>query len=196
MQRSGRILLIVFLMLGLSAPADAQSQADTVRVKIDTTMGDIVVDLDRARAPASVENFLKYMSAGHYDRTLIHRVVSGYVVQGGGYSKYLKRRGTRAPVVYEGDNGLKNFRGRIAMARGDHPDSADSQWFINLQDNPDLDHKIFEGAPLYGYTVFGVVAEGMDIVDQIGGVSTGPGGEFDAEVPLEQIIVNRIDIIE
>ncbi len=161
--------------------------------KITTSMGDIVVELDTEKAPASVENFLRYATSGHYDRTIFHRVVTGYVIQGGGYSKYFNERAPKDPIAYEGDNGLKNLRGTIAMARGDIPGSAQAQWFINLQDNEELDHKIVEDLPLYGYAVFGRVVEGLDVADAIGAAETGPGGEFEAEVPVEPIVILRVD---
>ena len=156
-------------------------------------MGDIVVELYPQTAPATVANFLEYATSGHYDRTLIHRVVKGYVIQGGGYSKLFTERNTRDPIPYEGDKGLKNERGTIAMARGDKPESAEAQWCINLQDNPKLDHRVTDLGPIYGYAVFGRVVEGMDVADAIGMVETGPGGDFDAEVPVEPILIERVD---
>lgn len=164
--------------------------------KIQTSMGDIVVELYPDKAPVTVANFHEYASSGHYDRTLIHRVVRGFVIQGGGYSRFFTERPTRDPIPYEADNGLKNERGAIAMARGDHRDSAAAQWFINLKDNPDLDHKMFDGLPVYGYTVFGRVVDGMDVADAIGAVETGPGGDFETEVPVEPVIIERVDPIE
>jgi cyclophilin family peptidyl-prolyl cis-trans isomerase len=169
---------------------------EATHAKIQTSAGDIVVELYPGQAPRTVANFLEYATSGHYDRTIFHRVVNGYVIQGGGYSKYFNERSLRDPIPYEGDNGLKNLRGTIAMARGDDKDGAQSQWFINLKDNEDLDHKNVEGLPLYGYTVFGRVAEGMAVADEIGSVETGPGGPFDSEVPVEAIIVERIDPVE
>ncbi len=181
----------LFLALGLSA---AQAE-DAMHAKIETSMGDIIVELYPDQAPASVENFLQYARTGHYDRTIFHRVVKGYVIQGGGFSKYFNERRPRDPIAYEGDNGLKNERGTIAMARGDDPASAQAQWFINLRDNEELDHKMVEGLPLHGYAVFGSVVEGMDVADAIGNVKTGTGGPFDAEVPVEPVIILRIDRI-
>ncbi|WP_425410914.1 peptidylprolyl isomerase [Hyphococcus sp.] len=174
----------------------AQAQQAGTQAVIHTSVGEIVIELYPDKAPATVENFLQYAKTGHYDRTIIHRVVSGYVIQGGGYSRYFNERPTREPIAYEGGNGLKNRRGAIAMARGDDPDSAQAQWFINIQDNDDLDHKTVEGMPLYGYVVFGRVIEGMNVVDAIGAVETGPGGPFEAEVPVEQILVERVDPLE
>lgn len=188
-----RILSLVAVLLFASA---ATAQEGATHAKIQTSMGDIVVELYPEKAPATVANFLQYAADGHYDRTLMHRVVKGFVIQGGGYSRLFTERPTRDPIPYEGANGLKNERGTIAMARSDSPESAQAQWFINLRDNPKLNHKMFEGLPVYGYVVFGRVVEGMDVADAIGAVETGPGGEFDVEVPVEPIVIERVDAIE
>ena len=181
----------LFLVLGLSA---AQAE-DATHAKIQTSMGDIIVELYPDRAPASVENFLQYAKSGHYDRTIFHRVVKGYVIQGGGFSQYFNERSPRAPIAYEGDKGVKNERGTIAMARGDGPGSAQAQWFINLRDNPKLDHRVTDLGAIYGYAVFGRVVDGMDVAGAIGAVETGEGGPFDEEVPVEPVIILRIDRI-
>lgn len=180
----------LFCLLGSVAAESAP------RVKIAASMGDIVIELYPDKAPETVENFLRYAKDGHYDRTLVHRVVPGFVIQGGGYSRLFTERPTRDPILYEGDNGLRNERGTIAMARTDDPNSAAAQWFINLADNPKLDHRVTDLGPIYGYTVFGRVVEGMDVVDAIGAVPTGPGGPFSAEVPVEPVIIERVDLIE
>ncbi|MFQ5562668.1 MAG: peptidylprolyl isomerase [Parvularculaceae bacterium] len=179
----------------LFAATAAQAQ-EAVRAKIQTSMGDIVVALYPDKAPATVENFLEYAKSGHYDRTIFHRVVAGRVIQGGGFSKYFNERPLRDPIPYEGGNGLKNERGAVAMARGDDRNSAQAQWFINLVDNEDLDHRMFEGLPVYGYAVFGKVVDGMDVADAIGAVATGPGGPFEAEVPVEPVVITRVDPVE
>lgn len=188
--------LLLSLISALLVASAAGAQETATHAKIHTSMGDIVVELYPDKAPATVANFLQYAGEGHYDRTLMHRVVKGFVIQGGGYSRLFTERPTRDPIPYEGANGLKNERGTIAMARSDSPESAAAQWFINLRDNPKLDHKMFEGLPVYGYAVFGRVVEGMDVADAIGAVETGPGGEFDAEVPVEPIVIERIDAID
>lgn len=176
----------------IAAPAaSAESYA-----KISTSKGDIIVALDEERAPKTVANFLQYATEGHYDRTIFHRIVAGFVIQGGGYSSGFIERPVRAPVAYEGDNGLKNLRGTIAMARMTDPQSATAQWYVNLKDNEDLDHRVTDLGPIHGYTVFGRVVEGMDVVDAIGAVETGPGGPFDSEVPIEPITIKRVDPIE
>lgn len=187
--------LLLSLVSALLIASAAAAQETAPHARIQTSMGDIVVELYPDKAPATVANFLQYAADGHYDRTLIHRVVNGFVIQGGGYSRLFTERPTRDPIPYEGANGLKNERGTIAMARSDNPGSAAAQWFINLRDNPKLDHKTFDGLPVYGYAVFGRVVEGMDVADAIGAVETGPGGEFDAEVPVKPVLIERIDAI-
>lgn len=184
---------IAIFAMGLKA---AYAEDAVTHANIQTSKGNIVVALDAEAAPATVANFLEYAKAGHFDRTIFHRVVRGYVIQGGGYSRYFNERPTRDPIPYEGDNGLANTRGTIAMARGEDEDSAQAQWFINLRDNEELDHRVTDLGPIYGYTVFGTVVEGMDIADMIGAVETGPGGPFDAEVPAEPIVILRVDPIE
>ena len=188
-----KFLASIFVWLLLVGAVRAE---DATHARIQTSMGDIIVELHPEQAPATVANFLEYAKSGHYDRTLIHRVVKGYVIQGGGYSRLYTERITRNSITYEGDNGLKNQRGTIAMARGDKPDSAQAQWFINLRDNEELDHRVTDLGPIYGYAVFGRVVDGMDIADAIGDVETGPAGPFRAEAPLERIFIERIDPVE
>ncbi len=186
------VFLAACLLASLSpAHAEAASHA-----KVETSMGDIIIELDAEAAPVTVDNFLEYAKAGTYDRTLFHRVVKDRVIQGGGYSRYFTERPLRDPIPYEGDNGLKNVRGAVAMARGDSPDSAQAQWFVNLVDNDDLDHRVTDLGPIPGYAVFGRVVDGMDVVDLIGAAQTGEGGPFDAEVPLEAILILRVDPID
>ncbi len=186
----------LFACLAAMVALGGVAQAELSHAKIQTSMGDIIVELYPETAPVTVENFLGYATSGHYDRTLIHRVVTGFVIQGGGYSRLYTERTLRDPISYEGDKGLKNERGTIAMARGDKPDSAQSQWFINLQDNSRLDHSVTQHGPIYGYAVFGRVVDGMDVADAIGAVATGPGGPFDAEVPIEPVFILRVDPVD
>lgn len=185
--------LFLALAAFLLAPFAAEA---AIRAKIATSKGDIVVELDEAKAPATVANFLQYAADGHYDRTIVHRVVPGFVIQGGGYSRQFIERPTRDPVAYEGDNGLSNLRGTIAMARMTSPQSATAQWFINLVDNPELDHRVTDLGPDYGYAVFGRVIEGMEVVDAIGAIPTGPGGPFESEVPVESVVIERVDRLD
>lgn len=154
-------------MLGVSA---AGAEADRPVVVLDTTAGPITLELDRAKAPATVDNFLKYVDANFYDNTVFHRVIPGFMIQGGGFgeqNKALVEKPTREPIKNESGNGLSNQRGTIAMARTSNPNSATAQFFINLVNNTQLDH--YGG----GYAVFGRVTEGMDIVDQIARTPTG-----------------------
>jgi len=190
----GRILS--FVLMATACLISVAAAESATHAKISTSKGNIIVELYPNKAPKTVANFLDYATSGHYDRTLIHRVAPGALIQGGGYSRLFTERPVRDPIPYEGDNGLKNERGAIAMARGDDPASATSQWFINLKDNPRLDHAVDEFGPRYGYAVFGKVVDGMAVVEAIGAVETGPGGPFEAEVPSEMIFVERVDPID
>ncbi len=140
------------------------------KVTLATSMGDIVLELDREKAPKSVDNFLQYVRAGHYNGTIFHRVIDNFMIQGGGYRADLSERATRAPITLESRNGLSNVRGTLAMARTSVPDSATAQFFINLNDNLFLDQANARDG--HGYAVFGKVVEGMDVVDKIRAVPT------------------------
>lgn len=171
--------------------------ATNLHAKIVTSKGDMLVDLYPTEAPKTVANFVQYAKDGHYDRLIIHRVVAGFVIQGGGFNKYWNERPTRDPIPYEGDNGLKNYRTTLAMARTPDPESASAQWYVNLRDNnKKLDHFVNDLGPRYGYAVFGRVVEGMEVADAIGALPTGAGGPFPSEVPVETVIISRVDIIE
>jgi peptidyl-prolyl cis-trans isomerase B (cyclophilin B) len=160
-------------------------------VVVTTSMGNFVIALDQAKAPKSCENFLRYVDAKHYDGTLFHRVIAGFMVQGGGYDQSYERRPTQAPIQNEADNGLKNSRGTVAMARTGDPHSATAQFFVNVVDNKFLDHtgKNDQG---WGYTVFGHVTEGMDIVDTIKAVATGAQGPFAKDAPTTPVVIESI----
>lgn len=164
--------------------------ADPV-VEVVTNHGTFVITLDPQRAPKSVENFLAYVDAKHYDGTIFHRVISNFMIQGGGYDQNLEKRPTRAPIQNEADNGLKNTRGTVAMARTNDPHSATSQFFVNVTDNAFLDHTAKEG-PGWGYAVFGTVTEGMDVVDKIKGVKTGAMGPFAKDAPDDLVIIKSV----
>ncbi|RMW96156.1 peptidyl-prolyl cis-trans isomerase [Allofranklinella schreckenbergeri] len=164
-----------------SAAAKAAAQP---RVKLSTSLGDIVVELAPQKAPKTVDNFLQYVQDKHYDGTVFHRVIDGFMIQGGGFTAEMVQKPTRAPVVLEADNGLKNLRGSIAMARTSVPNSATSQFFINVKDNAPLDAR--PGNP--GYAVFGQVVEGMDVVDKIKAVATGNKG-MHQNVPVEPVTI-------
>ena len=153
-----------------AAPSFAQAEP---KVQIKTNMGDIVVELNEAKAPKSVANFLQYVRDKHYDGTVFHRVIDGFMIQGGGMDANMKEKPTRDPIPLEASNGLKNDRGTIAMARTGNPNSATSQFFINVVNNDMLNAPKPDG---YGYTVFGKVIKGMDVVDKIRAVPTGNRG--------------------
>jgi cyclophilin family peptidyl-prolyl cis-trans isomerase len=155
------------------------------RVAFITSMGDFVVQLDRERAPLSVTNFLHYVDTGFYAGALIHRVVPGFVIQGGGFTKTYAEKHTQPPIPNESGNGLSNLRGTIAMAREQAPHSATAQFYINLADNRKLDPR----ADRWGYAVFGKVISGMEVVDKIAAVATGKAGPFDKDAPLTQVVI-------
>lgn len=170
----------------------AVAQDSGPRVKLATSAGDIVLQLDPARAPKTVENFLQYVRDHHYDGTVFHRVIDGFMIQGGGYTPELREKPTRPPVALEAGNGLRNDRGTIAMARTANPNSATAQFFINLKDNPSLNAPQPDG---YGYTVFGRVVQGLDVVDRIRAVPTGNQGPHQ-NVPLAPITINAATVLK
>jgi peptidyl-prolyl cis-trans isomerase A (cyclophilin A) len=159
--------------LALSLPLAAPAQDKSPRVRLSTSLGDIVVELDAAKAPKTVENFLQYVGDKHYDGTVFHRVIGNFMIQGGGFTTDMQQKATRAPIALEASNGLKNDRGTIAMARTSNPNSATSQFFINVVDNAGLNAPSPDG---HGYTVFGKVVAGMDVVDKIRAVPVGNRG--------------------
>jgi peptidyl-prolyl cis-trans isomerase B (cyclophilin B) len=165
-----------------------------MQVRLSTNLGDILVALEPEKAPATTENFLTYVRDGFYDGTIFHRVIPGFVVQGGGLDRDLRPRATRPPVTNEADNGLTNTRGTLSMARTSEPHSATSQFFINVQDNPALDHR--DRSPMgWGYCVFGRVVEGMDVVERIRNLpTTNRGGHQD--VPAEDAVIEHAEVVE
>jgi len=187
-----RSLLLAAALL-LTAPVHAQAGAAAPRVKLATSAGDIVVELYPDKAPRTVENFLQYVKDKHYDGTVFHRVIDGFMIQGGGMTANLQQKPTRAPIPIESANGLKNERGTLAMARTANPNSATAQFFINVANNAFLNHT----APTpqgWGYTVFGKVVEGMDVVDKIRVVPTGNLGMYQ-NVPLSPITINAATVL-
>src|SRR5580704_3745162 len=164
--------------------------ADSV-VDVVTSVGTFTITLDSEKAPKSVANFLDYVDAKHYDGTLFHRVIDGFMVQGGGYDASYERRPTKAPVQNEADNGVKNTRGTVAMARTGDPHSATAQFFVNVVDNKFLDHTAKDQQG-WGYTVFGTVTEGMDVVDKMKVVPTGSQGPFSKDAPTTPITITTI----
>ncbi|MES2634631.1 MAG: peptidylprolyl isomerase [Pseudomonadota bacterium] len=214
------------LALGLAATLGSAAAADAPRVKFSTTAGDIVVEVYPDKAPKTVDNFLKYVSAKHYDGTIFHRVIDNFMIQGGGYDVKYNEKITRPPVQHEGreavaKGGSKNLVGTIAMARTNDPNSATSQFFINVKDNPSLDPalippgdpvakfeyrgRVYENVPrselmnaaqLYGYTVFGKVVSGMDVVEKIKIMPTGSGGPFQSDVPRTPIVITSATVVK
>lgn len=165
------------------------------RVVVETSMGNFTVELDPRRAPVTVDNFLQYAREGFYDGTIIHRVVNGpgkriQVIQGGGHLPDMTLKKARPPIPCEADNGLRNVRGTIAMARDAEPHTADSQFFINTEDNPRLDYHS-RGPDFWGYAVFGRVVEGMEVIDRVRQVPTGGDGDLDSP-PLTPVVVRRV----
>jgi peptidyl-prolyl cis-trans isomerase B (cyclophilin B) len=158
------------------------------QVVIETTMGSFTIELDAARAPKTVQNFLAYVDGGHYAGTIFHRVIDGFMVQGGGYDAAYDKKGVRAPIMNEADNGVLNEKGTVAMARTNDPHSATAQFFVNVSDNAFLNHKAKNDRE-WGYTVFGKVVSGMDVVDRIKAVKTGQQGPFSKDAPLEQVSI-------
>jgi len=182
-------LLAVSTMISQIAAADA----DKPRVLLETSMGNITLELDAKAAPATVENFVQYVKDGFYDGTIFHRVIKDFMIQGGGFNKEMVQKKARSPIKNEANNGLKNVRGSIAMARTGNPDSATAQFFINTVDNDFLNFT----APNprgWGYAVFGKVVDGMDTVDKIRAVKTGFSGRY-RDVPVETVIINKATLI-
>lgn len=184
-------LLALALMPG-SPMSFAGDENDDPRVWLRTSEGDILLQLDRARAPNTVENFLAYVDNGHYDGLIFHRVIRDFMIQGGGYDTSYDTRQTRPAIRNEADNGLRNLRGTIAMARTSDPHSATSQFFINTVDNPSLDHR-GKNQRGWGYTVFGKVIEGMETVDRIRSIPTTRGGPFPGDVPSTMVVIDSAE---
>jgi peptidyl-prolyl cis-trans isomerase B (cyclophilin B) len=162
----------------------------TKTVQIDTSAGSMQVELDDAKAPKSVANFLQYVAKGHYDGTIFHRVIKGFMLQGGGFDAQMKQRDCLPPIANEANNGLKNKRYTLAMARTSDPHSATAQFFINTVDNDFLDFRA-ENSQGWGYAVFGRVVSGMEVADAIEKTRTGRKGMHD-DVPLENVVIERI----
>jgi peptidyl-prolyl cis-trans isomerase A (cyclophilin A) len=175
------------LLVITAAGAAPPTKVDAPRVKLVTTQGDIVIELDAVKAPKSVENFLAYVKAGHYNGTIFHRVIDNFMIQGGGFDANVLKKPTQPPIPLESRNGLKNDRGTVAMARTNVPDSATSQFFINVQDNDGLNAPSPDG---HGYAVFGKVVSGMDVVDKIRAVQTnGNTGSPMPNMPTTPILI-------
>lgn len=187
MLRSARLLALVPAVLLVASVAGAQEPTAPKGkpvIVLETSLGSIEIELDAEKAPISTENFLAYVDSGHYDGTLFHRVIPGFMIQGGGFDASMTQKRTRPPIKNEADNGLENLRGTVAMARTNVVDSATSQFFINLKDNDFLNH----GGRDFGYAVVGKVTAGMDVVDKIAAVKTGSRGGH-GDVPLEPVTI-------
>ena len=189
------------LSLSLLAPWGAQAQnpstpSNTPKVRISTSMGEIEAELYADKAPKTVANFLQYVNDKHYEGTIFHRVIAGFMVQGGGFDAQFKEKKTRAPVQHEGRQslaaGLKNTTGTLAMARTNDPQSATAQFFINVVDNAFLDPS-FQS---FGYTVFGKVTSGLDVVQKIRNTPTGTGGPFPTDVPRTPVVIQSITLLK
>jgi peptidyl-prolyl cis-trans isomerase B (cyclophilin B) len=187
----GILILSMGLIVAVAAAA-ADKGTGATRVRLETSLGEIIVELYPDEAPISVENFLGYVEAGFYDGTIFHRVMDGFMIQGGGFTADMTQKPTNKTITNEADNGLKNKRGTVAMARRPDPNSATAQFFINTVDNRPLDHtgKNPQG---WGYAVFGKVVEGMDVVDAIAKVKTGTKGSFQ-NVPVEPVVIQKVTV--
>ncbi len=185
--------VLTALAIGILACGTACAASGTAGnpvVQVDTSLGKITIELYPDKAPVSVGNFLQYAKNGFYSGTVFHRVIPGFMIQGGGFTEKMQQKATRAPVRNEAANGLKNQRGTIALARTANPDSATSQFFINLVDNPNLDRPMPDG---FGYAVFGRVIKGMDTVDRIGSVRTAFRNGLQ-DVPQTPVIIKSVNI--
>lgn len=195
------LLLSVFIFLPwLASAQQAEStpgnpfEKELPTVVIHTSKGEIKVELYEDQAPVTVKNFLDYAGKGRYDGTIFHRVIPGFMIQGGGFDADLAQQPTEAPIKNEADNGLSNERGTLAMARTNDPDSATAQFFINVVDNTALDHRGKQSGRTWGYAVFGRVVEGMEVVDEIRFVPTEARGPHQ-DVPIEPVIIERVEIL-
>ncbi len=184
------IVLVLFLFGTLPPVGTGVHAGDNPQVVMETSKGRIVLELFADKAPISVENFLAYVNSGYYDGTIFHRVIPGFMIQGGGFTADMKMKPGRSPIQNEADNGLKNERGTIAMARTPDPHSASSQFFINTVDNDFLNHKRKDPRG-WGYAVFGRVVEGMEVVDTISSVKTGNRGMYQ-DVPVKPVVIKRV----
>ncbi len=189
MSRSTLRWLLPALSALLLSVANASAWAQKVR--LDTSLGEIVIELDAAKAPKSAANFLEYVKAGHYNGTIFHRVIPNFMIQGGGFDPDMAQKPTRAPIPLESKNGLTNVRGSVAMARTSVPDSATAQFFINLKDNAFLDAANTPDGT--GYAVFGKVVSGMDVVDKIWAVPTGNKGPHQ-NVPVTPVLIRKASV--
>jgi peptidyl-prolyl cis-trans isomerase A (cyclophilin A)/peptidyl-prolyl cis-trans isomerase B (cyclophilin B) len=184
--KNSRSLLVLALLFSFAVQAATPEQ-----VRVTTNLGSFVIELQRDRAPLTVENFLGYVRSGHYTNTLFHRVIANFVIQGGGVGTDFKAKPAQKPIPNEAGNGLKNLRGTVGLARASGPHTGDCQFYVNVADNADLD-------PLptrWGYAVFGRVVEGMEVIDRISVTPTGPVGPFKGDSPLQPVIIQKIELL-
>lgn len=187
-----RLLLLCATLLVTANTFVCAQDNELPEVVMHTNMGDITIEVFAQKAPHSAENFLRYVKDGYYDGTIFHRVIPGFVIQGGGFTtEYKQADGQRDPIKNESDNGLKNKRGTLSMARTPNPDSATSQFFINLDDNTQLNYR--KGHP--GYAVFGKVIKGMAVVDKIAAIPTGAAGPFRQDVPQKTVVIESAQVV-
>ena len=181
--------------VAIPAPAVISARVAPQKVLLSTSLGDIVIELNAERAPKTVENFLGYLRSGHYDGTVFHRVIPDFMIQGGGYMTSLSYKSTREPVVNEANNGLKNLKGTVAMARTGDPNSATSQFFINTVDNSFLNYTGPQDGRTWGYAVFAKVVQGMDVVEKIRKVQTvAKSAEF-TNLPVESVVIQKATLM-
>jgi peptidyl-prolyl cis-trans isomerase A (cyclophilin A) len=186
LMRAGAALLLLGMLV-----ARVEAEEPLPQVKVTTNMGEFVIELRTDRAPLTANNFLRYVREGFYANTLFHRVISNFVIQGGGYDTSLKLKPTHESVFNESGNGLQNKRGAVGMARGEQPHSGNAQFYVNLVDNADLDPV----ATRWGYAVFGRVVSGMDVVDRIGETPTGASGPWKTDAPLKPVVIEKMEVI-
>ena len=186
------LLLCLLIAPHVLVAQDTAASAASPRVRVVTTAGNFVIELDRNRAPRTVEAFLKYVSSGFYSGVIFHRVVAGFIAQAGGYTADLQQKPVTEAVINESGNGLSNLRGSVGFARTTEPHSGTSQFYVNLADNIDLNPR----PTRWGYAVFGKVVEGMEVGDDIGHRPTGGSGLFTSNVPVEPIVIERIELLE
>jgi len=187
-------MTLTFITMSLNTMTVNAENSAAPQVRLDTNLGAIVLELNREKAPVTVDNFLSYVKDGHYDGTIFHRVIGNFMIQGGGFTQDYRQKATKAPIKNEADNGLKNERGTVAMARTSDPHSATAQFFINVVDNDFLNFTAANSRG-WGYAVFGKVVEGMDVVDKIRNTPTGSGGPFPTDVPREMVIIQKATVV-
>lgn len=188
MQRILKFSLAALALAFLMSPAHAEE----ARVRVQTTLGSFTIELDTARAPLTVANFLEYVRSGQYAGTVFHRVINNFVAQAGGYDEKMVEKPTRTGIPNESGNGLSNRRGSIGLARTGEPHSGNAQFYVNLNDNAALDPQ----PSRWGYAVFGKVVEGMKVLDDIGAVATGAAAPFDKDVPLTPVVIQKMEVMK